>query len=71
MTTIKTSDLRKVPHGLVDFEADGYLLLPGNDYVDCVLGYINFNDGLELTHIFLDHSWSKNGREIEKETITL
>ena len=71
ITFKKTSALRPVEHGLVDYIATG-LLTRDQEEIPCEIGYIDYSDfDIKATHIFIKAGVTASGTHFEDETIEL
>jgi len=65
-----TSKVTPVKNGLVDFIADGYINRDG-ERIPCKIGFTEFSDEPEVTHIFIKDGITENGTHYDAETIEL
>lgn len=75
ITWKKTSILRPVEHGLVDYIATGFMLRDKEE-IPCEIGYLEYYDSfgdqwIEPTHIFIKAGITASGHHYEDETIEL
>lgn len=56
--------------GLVDFLADGFIERDG-EKIPCQIGFTQFGEEREATHIFIKDGITENGTHYYKETIEL
>ena len=66
----KTAILRPVEHGLVDYIATGYITRDQED-IPCEIGYTEFTNSIQPTHIFIKAGVTASGTHFEDETIEL
>lgn len=65
-----TGELTKVNHGLVDYIADGEIIMD-DDRIPCEVGYTDFGNGPEETYIFLHTGVTEKGNCYYEETIKI
>lgn len=65
-----TGKATQVKHGLVDYEAEGYIIKDG-ERIPCRIGYTDFSFGVVATHLFIDDGITESGTHYYKETIEL
>jgi len=67
---ILTGEKKKVNHGLVDYVVPGYIERDG-EHIPCEVGFTEFNNVLEATHIFITDGITNNGTHYCAETIEI
>ena len=71
ITFKRTSMLKALEHGLVDYVATGFINR-GDEEIPCEIGYTDFYpDRIEPTHIFIKEGITASGNHYEAETIEL
>ena len=65
-----TGKMKKLQHGLVDYLADGYIE-KGSERIPCQIGYTEFGNKIEPTHIFIKDGITSSGHHYSAETISL
>ena len=66
----KTSILRPVEHGLVDYIATGFIFRDMEE-IPCEIGFTEFTDSIHPTHIFIKAGITASGHHYEDETIEI
>jgi hypothetical protein len=70
ITWKKTSILRPLEHGLVDYVATGFISRDKEE-IPCEIGFTEFTDSIQPTHIFIKAGITASGHHYEDETIEL